>query len=171
MVDQPVRYPVVLFDWGDTVMRDDSACSLPMVEWQTVAVVEGIEDVLAYLRSCGRRIILATSADVSDEEQIRGALRRVGLADYFSGIYCFKNTQLRKGEAFYRHILHDLGIAASEALMVGDSFEKDILAANATGIFAIWLNPASPQHRSDRLHRTVHSIQALQAFFWSLDEK
>lgn len=171
MVNQPVRYPVVLFDWGDTVMRDDPASSLPMVEWQTVAVVEGIEDVLGYLRSCGREIILATSADVSDEEQIRGALRRAGLADYFSRIYCFRNTQLPKGEAFYRHILRDLGIPASEVLMVGDHFEKDVVAANATGIFALWFNPKSAGQRRDQLHGTVHSMQALQAFFRSLDEK
>jgi FMN phosphatase YigB (HAD superfamily) len=170
MVNQTVRYPVVLFDWGDTVMLDDPALSAPMVEWLSVTAVPGIEQVLAYLQASGRQIILATSADVSDEEQIRGALRRVRLADYFTRIYCSRNTQLPKGEAFYRHILHDLGIATSEALMVGDHFDKDVLAANAAGIFALWFHPESAGQPGSQLYRTIHSMPALHAFFRSLDE-
>ena len=167
MMKKTLRSSTVLFDWGDTVMRDDPASTVPMVEWQTVEVVEGIADVLEYLRSSGRRIVLATSANISDENQIRGALARGGLADYFSYIYSFKNTNLQKGEAFYRHILDDLHIPASDALMVGDHFEKDVLAANAAGIFAVWFNPRSDETRSDELHVTVHSMQELQEFFTS----
>ena len=160
-----LRYPTVLFDWGDTVMRDDPALTTPMVEWQTVEAVEGIADVLAYLHASGRRIVLATSASVSDEDQIRGALARVGLAPYFSHIFCFQNTQLTKGAAFYRHVLSDLGIPASDALMVGDSFEKDVQAANAVGIFAVWFNAKSSETRNAELHVTVHSMRELGEFF------
>jgi putative hydrolase of the HAD superfamily len=171
MAEKIRDYPTILFDWGDTVMRDDPAWTAPMVEWQTIEVIEGIADVLEYLQSSGRRIVLATSADISDESQIRGALARGGLAEYFSRIYCFKNTQLPKGEAFYRHILRDLSVSASNALMVGDGFEKDVLAANAVGIFAVWFNPRSAETRHDKLHVTVHSMKELRAFFESLDQK
>jgi len=166
----PLLYPNVLFDWGDTVMKDDPASTVPMVEWTTVEVVQGINSVLEYLQSSGRHIVLATSASISNESQIRAALARVDLDKYFSQIYCFKNIGLPKGEAFYRHILDNLGIQASEALMVGDSFEKDVLDANNTGIFAIWFNPRSNEtHTSDR-HVTVHSMQELVSFFTSLDQ-
>jgi phosphoglycolate phosphatase-like HAD superfamily hydrolase len=127
MEQKMLRYPTILFDWGDTVMRDDPASTVPMVEWQTVQVVEGIADVLAYLHSSGRRSILATSASISDESQIR------------------------------------------EALMAGDGFEKDVQAANAVGIFAVWFNPRSDESLTDELHVTVHSMQELLAFFTSLD--
>lgn len=171
MAEKRPRYPTVLFDWGDTVMYDDPASTVPMVEWQTVEVVAGIADVLAYLRSSGRRIALATSASISDESQIRGALARGSLDEYFSRIYCFKNTHLPKGESFYRHILSDLGIPASEALMVGDGFEKDVQAVNAVGIFAVWFNQRSDETRTGELHGTVHSMGELLAFFSSLDVK
>src|SRR6266542_3794613 len=114
MAENQLRYSTVLFDWGDTVMRDDPTSMVPMVEWDTVQVVEGIAEVLEYLRSSGRRVILAISASISDENQIHGALRRGGLDIYFTHIYCFKNTHLPKGEAFYRHILSDLHLPASE---------------------------------------------------------
>ena len=167
----PTQYPTILFDWGDTVMRDDPALTIPMVEWSTVEVVDGIESVLEYLHSSGRHIVLATSASISNEAQIWAALARGGLDGYFSYIYCFKNTHLPKGEEFYRHILDDLGLRADEALMVGDGFEKDVLAANNIGIFAVWFNPRSDEVRSSERHSTVHSMQELRSFFLTLDQK
>lgn len=159
-----LRFTTVLFDWGDTVMRDDPALSAPMVEWATVQAVDGIMEVLASLRSSGRQIVLATSADISDEVQIRAALARVRLDHYFARIYCFKNTGLPKGESFYRHILEDLRLPAAEILMVGDHFEKDVLAANAAGVFAVWFNPRSSEARKTSMHTTVHSMQELIDF-------
>src|SRR3990172_4393753 len=133
-------------------MKDDPASSVPMLEWETVEAVQGIEAVLEYLQSSGRRIALATSASISDEAQIRAALGRAGLDKYFSQIFCFKNTGLPKGESFYRHILSSLGTPASEALMVGDSFEKDVLDSNRVGIYAVWFNPRSGETRSSGAH-------------------
>ena len=170
MTEKPLRYPTILFDWGDTVMRDDPEIIIPMVEWQTIEVIEGVADVLEYFHSTGRRIVLATSALISDEAQIHGALARGGLDTYFSRIYCFKNTNLPKGEEFYRHILNDLGISASDALMVGDGFEKDVEVPNKMGIFAVWFNLRSDKPRHGDLHVTVHSMKELGEFFKSLEQ-
>ena len=164
-------YSTILFDWGDTVMYDDPTSIAPMVEWAGVRVVEGLVDVLEDLRTSGRQIILATGALSSDESQIRGALAHGGLDSYFSRVYCFKNTRLPKGEAFYRHILIDLSVAASNALMVGDSFEKDMQIPNAVGIFGVWFNQRSDETYKGKLYDTVHSMQELRAFFKSLDQK
>jgi len=170
MTKQQPRYPTVLFDWGDTVMRDYPEITIPMVEWETVEVIEGIADVLAYLHSSGRRLVLATSASISDEGQIRGALARGGLDAYFSHIYCFRNTNLPKGEAFYRYILNDLIISPSDVLMIGDGFEKDVQIPNSLAIFAVWFDPSSDETRQSDLHITVHSMQELRKFFEQLDQ-
>jgi len=164
MTKQP--YPTVLFDWGDTVLYDDNPTStVPMVEWPKVRAVEGIADVLADLQASGRRSIIATGALISDESQIRGALARAGLDSYFSHIYCFQNTRLPKGESYYRHILADLDVPASDVVMVGDFFEKDVLAANAAGIFGVWFNQRTDEIRNNELHTTVHSMFDLRTFF------
>jgi putative hydrolase of the HAD superfamily len=170
MTENQLRYPTVLFDWGDTVMRDYPERTTPMVEWETVEVIDGIAEVLAYIHSTGRRIVLATSAEISNEEQIRGALARGGLDTYFSRIYSFTNTKLPKGEAFYRHILTDLHIPASEALMVGDGFANDVNIPNTLGIFAVWFNPRSDETRTSDIHVTVHSMRELRQFFESIDQ-
>ena len=140
-----------------------------MVEWETVEAIEGVTDVLVYLHASGRRSILATSANISDEDQIRAALARVGVEQYFSRVYSFRNTNLQKGEAFYHHILNDLHIPASDALMVGDHFEKDVQIPNSLGMFAVWFNTRSDETRASPLHNTVHSMQQLRTFFASLD--
>jgi putative hydrolase of the HAD superfamily len=163
------RYPTILFDWGNTVMRDYPEITVPMVEWETIEIIGGIADVLACLHASGRRIVLATSASISDEKQIWAALARGGLDTYFSKIYCFNNTQLPKGEEFYQHILNDLGISASDALMVGDGIESDVEIPNSLGIFAVWFNPESDEMRKDDLHITVHSMDELRSFFVALD--
>jgi FMN phosphatase YigB (HAD superfamily) len=151
-------------------MKDDPASSVPMVEWETVEAVRGIDSVLEYLQSTRRRMVLATSASISDEDQIRAALGRAGLDKFFSHIFCFKNIGLPKGEAFYHHILEGLAIPASEALMVGDSYEKDVLDANRVGIYAVWFNPRSDEARNSEIHTTVHSMKELLSFFKSLDK-
>lgn len=149
-------------------MRDYPEITIPMVEWDEVEVIDGIAEVLATLHASGRRIILATSASISNEKQIWGALKRVGLDKYFSKIYCFKNTHLPKGEAFYLHILNDLGIPASNAIMIGDGFESDVQIPNSLGIFAVWFNSSSNEIRESELHVTVHSMDELIKFFESL---
>jgi FMN phosphatase YigB (HAD superfamily) len=92
-------------------------------------------------------------------------LARAGLDSYFSRVYCFQNTRLPKGESYYRHILADLDVLASDVVMVGDFFEKDVLAANAAGIFSVWFNQRSGETRNNELHATVHSMTDLRAFF------
>lgn len=155
------RPSVILFDWGDTVMYDDPAVTTPMVEWETVYTVEGIAEALERLHADGRTCVLATSAAISDESQIRGALARVELDRFFARIYCFKNTRLPKGVDFYRHILADMEVVPETAAMVGDTFEKDVLAANAAGIFAVWFNPRSDEVRNGARYVTIHSLGEL----------
>jgi putative hydrolase of the HAD superfamily len=152
-------------------MYDDPTSAVPMVDWPSVRVVEGVADLLAYLKDSGRQVIIATSATVSDEGQVRAALKRAGVDSYFSRIYCFKNTGISKSEAYYRHILKDLNIPASDVLMVGDSFPRDVQAANMAGIYAVWFSEISDETLKGKLHTTVHSMQELLVLFKSWDKR
>jgi FMN phosphatase YigB (HAD superfamily) len=158
-------FSVILFDWGDTLMKDDPTQSAPMVEWPQVEMVAGADALLETLHTNGRVIALATSADVSTEAQIRAALGRVNLDQYFDKIYCFGNTGLKKSAAFYQYVLDDLKIQPGEALMIGDHFEKDVLAANQVGLAGVWFNPSTLETRDGAAFVTVHSLAELLARF------
>ncbi len=159
-----IKYPYVMFDWGDTIMRDDPAMTTPMAQWPTVAAVEGTEETLKAIHR-QRKIIMATGAVQSNEADIRFALQRVNLANYFDRIFCFKNTGLRKpSEEFYRHILETIQAQPSDLLMVGDNFESDVLAANRVGIPAMWLNAKDATERQGAQYWTIHRLQELLLF-------
>eukprot|EP00727_Mastigamoeba_balamuthi_P007597 m51a1_g3458 hypothetical protein (166) ;mRNA; r:690458-690955 len=162
-----MKYPTVLFDWGDTLMLDVPGKPGAMVDWDQVYAVEGAEDALKFLRSTGRRLYIATGAAVSDAKQIVGALARVGLDKYFEQrVFCQRNTGLPKGEEFYKYVAAELHVAPGDAVMIGDTLAKDVLPTAAAGIDAIWFNPKKLPGTTTSV--TVHSMQELIHYFESL---
>ncbi len=159
-----MRYPFIIFDWGDTIMKDDPVLQTPMTEWRVVEAVDGAEEVLRAL-SADRILTLATGAMQSSEFDIHQALQRVGLDQYFDYIFCFKNTGFKKpSKEFYNHILHNINARPSDTLMVGDSFENDVLAANAVGIDALWFNPNHAETCTSGKYQTIHRLLELLSF-------
>jgi FMN phosphatase YigB (HAD superfamily) len=45
--------------------------------------------------------------------------------------------------------------------MVGDDFESDVLGANRSGIFAIWLNLVTSERRVSRMYDTIYTMADL----------
>ncbi|MCX5906796.1 MAG: hypothetical protein NTY64_06320 [Deltaproteobacteria bacterium] len=89
-------------------MKDRPDLQTPMYRWPTVEAVEGAEEVLRFLYP-NRTICLATGSPYSDEDEIRWALARIDLDQYFDRIFCFQNTGYPKPtEAYYRNNLDGL---------------------------------------------------------------
>jgi HAD superfamily hydrolase (TIGR01509 family) len=156
-----MQYPIVMFDWGDTIMKDDPAMDTPMVLWPRVEAVEGAEELLQAIHA-RRTVVMATSANQSNEAEIRLALQRVHLNEAFDRIFCFKNTGRRKSSKdFYPFILEALGAKPSEVLMVGDHFESDVLGAAKAGLSSVWFNPKDGQERTGERYQTIHALRDL----------
>lgn len=151
----------IIFDWGDTLMRDFREFNGPMHLWPEVAVVPGAIEALTIVGE-GRIISLATNAAESSEGEIWKALGRVSLDLLVNKIYCIRKVGFRKpSREFFNFILADLAIDPSEAIMVGDDFEKDILGANKSGVYAIWLNNQDQERRNGPLYETIFSLEDL----------
>jgi len=151
----------LLFDWGDTLMRDFKEFNGPMNDWPRVEAIPGAAGMLAALHS-DWILAIATNAGDSDELDIRAAMQRVDLNRWLDKIYCFKKIGHKKpSREFYQCILDDLKLAPQFVCMVGDNYEADVLGANACGIPAIWFNSHSLEDRQAVLHRTIHSLSAL----------
>lgn len=151
----------ILFDWGNTLMRDFIQFSGPMNDWPRVEAIPGAVDVLAALYP-NWILAIATNAADSDETEIRAALRRADLDQFIDRIYCFKNTGQRKPEPeFFQYILNDLKISTEEVFMVGDSFKIDVLGANRLGLRAVWFNERSHDVRENGMHCTIYGLGEL----------
>jgi HAD superfamily hydrolase (TIGR01509 family) len=151
----------LLFDWGDTLMRDDPHASGPMCAWERVEALPHASGVLASLRSQWL-IALATNAVDSNETDIRAALKRVDLDGLIDKIYCYRGIGHKKpADGFFQYVFNDLRLDCTQIVMIGDSFEKDVLGANQAGIRSIWLNTKSAESKTGTMYSTIHDLKDL----------
>ena len=100
----------LLFDWGNTLMRDFPQCRGPMMAWPTVEVIPGVVEALQAVRPQWQTA-LATNAVDSDEPCIWAALRRGGLRDLIDRVYCFRRVGHKKpSPQFYKQIMVGSGL-------------------------------------------------------------
>lgn len=97
-------------------------------------VYPGIEDLLAQLKSGGKKLIVATS---KNEYGTRVVLEHFGLDKYFDFVAAANDDDRQQKVDVLKHAIKEVGIKnLSEAIMVGDR-ENDISAARAIGIDSI----------------------------------
>ena len=142
-------------------MRIPPGATGPMRYWPQVFVVPHVIDILSSLRDQWR-LALATNAPDSDEPDIWAALGRVGLDKLLDKVYYQRCIGHKKpSPEFFAYILNDLQLHPSQAIMIGDDFEIDVLGANRSGLRAIWLDERSAESRTGPLFRTIADFREL----------
>lgn len=112
----------------------------PMAFWPEVAAVEGIQEILPILKQ-KYKIILISNARDSDQNLVREALERVKLASYFDAIFTpYELNEHKPAPRFYLNVLKQIEIEPENAIMIGDDYENDIIAAKQVGLRTIWFN-------------------------------
>lgn len=131
---------VLLFDWGDTLMRDFPQYQGPMATWPKVETMPGAKEALAVL-STKYLCCVATNAGNSGAEQVTQALERGEIASYFLKVFTPAELKVQKPTLrFYRKISEQLHVQPNECAMIGNSFKNDILPAKKVGMSAIWVH-------------------------------
>lgn len=134
------RIRAVLFDWGNTLMRDLPGQHGPMRDWPHVEALPGALEALEALHAQGLRLALATNAADSGPADIRAALARCGLSAALEQIFCARELGLAKpARAFYGACLAGLDLPAEAVAMVGDDWHGDVQGALHAGLAAVWL--------------------------------
>ena len=137
---------IYLFDWGNTLMKDDPGEKGPMHLWSKVELCPNAGQMLEAL-SCRHDLYLATNAGDSDEADIRKALNRAGIGIFIKGIFCFRSLGVKKpSPEFFTAVVRELGCSPADLTMVGDDPEKDVLWALQNGARAVLYDPAG-RHR------------------------
>ncbi len=120
------------------------------------SVRERTHEALARLRAAGIRLGIVSNSDGRVEQ----ALTVAGLRDYFDVVIDSGLVGVEKPDpAIFRAALDALGIAAEEALYVGDMYEVDVVGARAAGMEVVLLAPSGPG--PGRSCRTAGSIDEL----------
>jgi HAD superfamily hydrolase (TIGR01509 family) len=164
----------IIFDWGDTVMRELPDFPGKIVDAPHVEAMPGIEATLRALQPT-YRLLMASNANVSTADDIRAALRRVGLADYFEIIVSSADLGVGKPDpAYYHAVMAICGCTPGEAVMVGDTFDKDVAGAKRIGLRAVWYNwkdAALPPDSSYLPDATIRDLSELDAAIRELGER
>lgn len=150
----------IIFDWGDTVMKDDPTRTDAMYLWPKVELVDGAAEVLGRL-STSHKLCIATSA-ASDEAMVRRALARAGVDGCFHAVFTALQTGAPKTDPqFWQYILRALAVGTERVMMVGDSLEGDVLTPSRLGIQAVWLNSRTTEVRTGANYRTIQRLTEL----------
>ena len=150
----------IIFDWGDTLMRDFPYDG-PMVKWPQVAAIPG---AIAALERLHVRFVcaVASGAGVSDGDLMAQALDRVGMRRYFRHFFTSKELGAAKPDPqFFREIIRRLEVEPYECIMVGNSYEKDMVPAREVGMRTVWLSD-SDDDKWPCADSIIHSMDELE---------
>lgn len=150
----------LVFDWGDTVMRDFNFPG-PMALWPEVAWIAGVEQSLQMLQN-SFHLIIATSADHSDATEMISALKRVGAEKYFKHFFSQKELGYKKPHPdFFRKTAQLAGFRVEECIMIGNLYEKDIVGAFQAGMKTILFDEAETENEFPLADQIITKMQLL----------
>lgn len=130
----------IVFDWGDTLMRDNPQESGPMCDWEHIELIPYAAETLQQLQGTFH-LTVATNAGVSDTAMMRKALQRAGIEHYFSDYFSSKDLGVSKPDpAFFKQVCRQAGFKPEESLMIGNDYQKDMVGAHMAGMKTILLN-------------------------------
>ena len=134
------KIKAIIFDWGDTLMCDYKEYSGAMANWPHVEIVSGVKESLDKLNEkyiC----CVASNAGDSDVELMGKALERVDIRKYFKHLFTSNELGYSKPSLeFFNKISLMLNIEASNCIMVGNDYFKDIAPAKQIGMRTILLS-------------------------------
>jgi len=151
----------IIFDWGDTVMRDYPALKTPMYTWAHVEYIPFVEEALKGL--CKNYImVIATNAGQSDTAAMLKALKRVGAEQYFQFFFSSKDLGYEKPDVrFFINIAQSIQLKSEECIMVGNLYGKDITGARDAGMKTILFDEKSSNLAFPKADRVILSMKSL----------
>ena len=123
-------------------------------------LVPGAIELLEYLRPSYRMFILSNGFR---EVQFK-KLSNAGLAPYIERMILSEDAQIQKPhKGIFDYALINTNARRSESLMIGDSWDADIVGAYHSKIDQIWLNPKhEPAHGFEPTY-TVSSLEEIKS--------
>jgi len=134
-----IKLSTIIFDWGDTIMRDFKLPG-PMKNWDYVEPIPGARELLERV-SLRFTCCIATSADHSNTNDMKEALKRVAIDHYFH--YYFSSNDLgvmKPDPEFFKAILKKMNIRSQNCIAVGNLYQKDVVPAKAAGLTTVFFN-------------------------------
>jgi putative hydrolase of the HAD superfamily len=142
-----------------------SAMSDAFVEHQRGGhrLIDGAGPLVQSLRGA-RRLGLLTNGP-TDIQRLK--LEGTGLTDCFDSVVISGEVGMGKPDpAVFAYALDRLGAVAEDAVMVGDSWERDVVGALGAGMSAVWVSGGRPRPPGHPEVTVVDDVGELGGLFW-----
>lgn len=120
-------------------------------------------DTVRWLKSTGRALALLTNGGGPAQ---RKKIERFGLSGLFDAVLVEGELGFGKPDArIYAEALRALDVQASDAWMIGDHLDFDVLIPQRLGLTGVWIDIRGrgvPPDRPTRPHHIVHSLSAVK---------
>ncbi|HNW89109.1 MAG TPA: HAD family hydrolase [Bacteroidales bacterium] len=151
----------LIFDWGDTIMRDFPEKSGPMYTWDKVEWIPGVQETLEEVYQ-QYIVVIATNAGASNTDDMIKALERVGAEKYFSYFFSSKDLGYEKPDVrFFSTIAEQIGVPPENCLMTGNLYNKDIVGAKACGMKTVFFDEKRTNGYYPDVDLIIHSFEEL----------
>lgn len=153
----------LIFDWGDTIMRDFPEYSGPMAYWPRVEAIHFALECLEAL-SPSFMVCLASNAGDSNTLMMVDALKRLDLDKYFNYFFTSKDLGVEKPEPdFFRKVAAVANYAENRCIVIGNDYIKDVSGSKGAGMKTIFLNARNIEGQyplADAMISGLHELQA-----------
>lgn len=155
------KVKAIIFDWGDTLMRDFIQYNGPMVNWPYVEIIPGVKDTLSQIYE-NYICCVASNAGASDSKMMSEALDRVGIKMFFKEFFTSQDLGAKKPDIkFFQEILNKLGLEPYQVIMVGNDYNKDIKPAKVIGMGTILYSEIKDSDSIPYADYTIGSMKEL----------
>jgi len=122
-------------------------------------IIEGAIELLEYLHTKYRLFILSNG--FREIQALK--LKNSGLAPYFERIILSEDVSIQKPhKEIFDFALKNTNSRRVESLMIGDSYEADIIGGQNAKIDQIWLNPKHLEAKGGNPTYQVHSLSEIK---------
>lgn len=147
---------LLIWDLGDTLITPPPGGqdTRPLDTYSEIRLRPGALGTLQALQDKGYRHAVLSNTAVSDSEHARRMLKNLCVESLFDYAYATASeldpTKPGKPDSIVFHnVLDALQTNPTEAVMVGNTWDTDILGANRSGIHALWLQNPEVSIRHD----------------------
>ena len=152
---------VLIFDWGNTLMRDFPDFAGPMVNWSKVEVIDNVSDTLSVLKE-KYLLCVATNAGESDTNLMLMALKRGKIDNYFDYAFSSKELGVSKPDVnFFISICNKMKVCTTNCVMIGNDYDKDIVGAKDAGLKTILFDEFNTYNLVPKSDFVINNIKEL----------
>ncbi|WP_080872910.1 HAD family hydrolase [Oceanobacillus timonensis] len=139
----------IIWDLGETLTTPPNGRidKKPLTAYPEIQLRAHVPEVLETIRQMGLKQSILSNTATSDSTVVRELLNRLDILDKFEYVYATQSeldpdVPEKPDRIVYDYVLEKLAIEAKEAVMIGNTWDTDIIGANKIGMHAIWLqNP------------------------------